>query len=321
VETKISSSLLIRRLRFKQLALIAALGESRNLHRAAAAMHLSQPGATKLIHDMEVLLGFPLFERLPRGMVPTDLGETVVAYARRLLADLDRFTEDLEDKRRGGYGQLNVGAIMGAAPDVVARAVTDIKGRRPLLAVRLLGETSDELLNLLVQRKIELAVGRFSAAQQHNEISFEALGNEILYLVVRPKHPLCRAKSIKLRSLNGCAWVLMPLSAPSRQIIEQEFGQLGMASPTDVIECSSIFATLQLVQKSDAITMLPESVVRDHLKARLLVRLPVKVGKNLPGFGIMTRRDEPLSAVAMDFADCLRRYGAQMEQRLLTGRR
>jgi DNA-binding transcriptional LysR family regulator len=91
-----------------------------------------------------------------------------------------------------------------------------------------------------------------------------------------------------------------------------------MASPTDVIECSSIFATLQLVQKSDAITMLPESVVRDHLRAKLLVRLPVKVGKNLSGFGIMTRRDEPLSAVAMDFADCLRRYGAQMEQRLLT---
>jgi len=83
-------------------------------------------------------------------------------------------------------------------------------------------------------------------------------------------------------------------------------------TPSNIIECSSIFATLQLVQKADAVTNLPESAARDHLLAALLIRPPIVVGKNFPGFGILTRRDEPLSATALEFIDCLRRYGARM---------
>ena len=74
-----------------------------------------------------------------------------------------------------------------------------------------------------------------------------------------------------------------------------------------MIECTSIFATLQLVQSSDAIAVMPESVVRDHVRARLLVELPVKVGRELKAFGLLTRRDEPLSEVANAFVAHLRR--------------
>lgn len=312
--TTTSPSHLISRLRFKQLALLVALGDYRNLHRAAEAVHLAQPSATKLVHDLEETFGFALFERLPRGMQPTELGMEVLDFARRMLVDLERFTEDLERKRQGGYGQLIVGAIMGAAPDVVARAVADIKLKRPMLSVRLLGETSDEIMNLLLQRKIDLAVGRFSHILQHNEIDYEVLGNEIMYLVARTGHPLARKRQLGLSDLAGNAWILQPLASPARQLIEQEFGEAGMATPSDVVECSSIFATLQLLQKSDAVTVLPESVVRDHLLAGLLIRLPLDIGKSLPGFGILTRRGEPQSTAALEFVDALRHYGTLMEQ-------
>ncbi len=306
---------LTSRLRLKQLVLLVALDDHRNLHRAADAIHLTQPSATKLLHDVELIFGFDLFERLPRGMQPTALGSEVVSFARRFLNELDRLSADIQTKRQGGFGQLVVGAIMGAAPDVVALAVIQLKRRRPLLVVKLLGETSDEIINLLEQCKIDLAVGRFSNLQQHNDIGYEDLGNEVLCLVARKDHPLARVGKLSLQSLNDTSWILQPITSPSRQIIEQEFGQAGTRTPSDIVECSSIFATLQLVQKSDAITILPESVVSDHLVAGLLVRLPIAVGKHLPGFGILTRRGEPLSAIALEFIDCLRNYGASMEQK------
>ena len=305
---------LLGRLRFRQLALLVALDEHRNLHRAAQAVHLAQPSATKLIHDLELVFGFPLFERLPRGMQPTELGKEVLAFAHRMLVDLERLTQDLDNKRKGGYGQLLIGAIMGAAPDVVARAMADIKERRPLLAVKLLGETSDQILALLMDRKIDLAVGRFINAVQHNDLDYEVLGNEVLCIVVRKDHALSRLRRLDLRKLEHLAWILQPLSSPARQIIEAEFGQAGMMTPANLVECTSIFATLQLLQKSDAVTLLPESVVRDYLRAGLLVRLPLAVGKSLPGFGILSRRGEPLSAAAKEFVESLRRYGALMEQ-------
>jgi DNA-binding transcriptional LysR family regulator len=314
-----STRQLLSRLRFKQLALLVALDDHRNLHRAASAVHLAQPSATKLIHDLEFLFGFKLFERLPRGMEPTELGGEVVRFARHLLTDLARFTQDLDQKRQGGYGQLMVGAIMGAAPDVVAHAVADMKRLRPLLVVRLLGETSDEILNLLTQRKIDLAVSRFSHILQHNDFDYEVLGNELLCVVARKEHPLTRLTRMTLRSLSHRPWILQPLTSPSRQIMEQEFGQAGMRTPADIVECNSIFATIQLVQKSDAVTVLPESVVRDYLDAGLLARLPLTVGRNLPDFGILTRRGESLGGAAQEFIRTLRRYGEQM-QRAITPR-
>ena len=307
-----TTSHLVGRLRFRHLALLVALDDHRNLRRAADASHLAQPSATKLVHDLEQVFGFPIFDRLPRGMEPTEIGKEVLSYARRTLADLDRFTLDLDSKRKGGYGQLFIGAIMGAAPDVVARAVSDIKRRRPLLAVKLLGETSDEILSLLAQRRIDLAVGRFSNPLQHNAIDYEDLGTEPLCIVARKEHPLNRTKKLALKDLEQSAWILQPLTSPARQILEQEFGQAGMMTPENLVECTSIFATLQLLQKSDAVTLLPESVVRDHLQAGLLARLALDVGKSLPGFGILTRRGEALSSSASEFIESLRKYGALM---------
>lgn len=314
-------SQLLGRLRFKHLSLLVALDEHRNLHRASQAVHLAQPSATKLVHDLELVFGFPLFERQPRGMQPTELGQEVLAFARRMLVDLGRFTQDLDYKRNGGYGQLVIGAIMGAAPDVVGRAIADIKQRRPLLAVKLLGETSDEILNLLLERKIDLAVGRFSNPLQHNEVDYEELGNEALCIVTRKDHPLARIRRLQLRQLENCAWILQPMSSPARQIIEQEFGHAGMRTPANIVESTSIFATLQLMQQSDAVTMLPESVVRDHLRAGLLIRLPLTVGRSLPGFGVLTRRGEAPSVAATEFMESLRRYGALMERQLGASRR
>ena len=133
-------------------------------------------------------------------------------------------------------------------------------------------------------------------------------------MVARKDQPLAHVGGLTLRSLSDAAWILQPVTTPSRQIIEQEFGHGGIRTPADIVECSSIFATLQLVQKSDAVTVLPESVVRDHLATGLLVRLPIAVGKHLPGFGILTRRGEPLSEIAREFIESLRHYGASMER-------
>jgi DNA-binding transcriptional LysR family regulator len=184
-----------------------------------------------------------------------------------------------------------------------------------------MGETSDEILTLLLDGKVDLAVGRFSNPLQHNRMDYEMLGDEILYLVARAGHPLARVPKLKLPMLSECPWILQPVASPARQIIEQEFGQAGMKTPGNLVECTSIFATLQLLQKSDAVTILPESVVRDHLQAGLLVRLHLAVGKSLPGFGILTRRGESLSITASEFVQALRRYGAMMAQEQAQRRR
>lgn len=301
---------LVNRLRLKHWSLLSALGDTATLYQAAERISVTQPAATKLLADIEQAFGFALFERHARGMRPTPLGQAVVAYARQTQAGLERFLEDLELKRRGGHGHLVFGAIMGAAPDIVARAVADIKRERPRLNVRILGETSDQIGILLERHEIELAVGRFTNPLQHNKFHFAALADEPLRVVVRRGHPLARQRSLGWAELIRWPWVLQTITSPTRQLLEEEFARAGVSSPPDVIECTSIFATLQLVQSSEAIAVLPESVVRDHVKARLLVTLGIVVGRDLKAFGLLTRKDEPLSEVATAFVAHLQRTAA-----------
>jgi DNA-binding transcriptional LysR family regulator len=303
---------LVNRLRLKHWSLLSALGEAATLNQAAAAINVTQPSATKMLADIEQAFGFALFERHARGLRATELGAEVVAYARQTQAGLDRFMESLAHKQRGGHGHLVFGAIMGAAPDLVARAVADIKRERPRLNVRILGETSDQIGLLLERHEIELAVGRFSRPLDHNRFDFAALADEPLRAVVRRGHPLARRRQLELRDLLDWPWVLQTLSSPARVLLEDEFARAGLASPADMIECTSIFATLQLVQSSEAVAVLPESVVRDHVKARLLSPLAVPVGRELKAFGLLTRRGEELSEAAAMFVRHLRRHaGAQ----------
>ncbi|WP_394788156.1 LysR family transcriptional regulator [Rhodoferax sp.] len=299
---------LINRLRLKHWALLAALAETRTLNEASTRISVTQPSATKMLADIELAFQFPLFERHSRGLRPTPLGEEVVAYARQSQASLARFIEGLEVKRRGGHGQLVIGAIMGAAPDLVARAVAQIKLQRPLLNIRIVGETSDHISTSLEHHEIELAVGRFVSLLQHNLFDFAPLSNEVMQVVVRRGHSLVRSKKLQLAGLMDWPWVLQPVTSPARQLLEDEFAQARLSTPSNVVECASVFATLQLLQTSDAVAVLPESVVRDHVKAGLLRALPVPIGNDLKGFGVLTRKGEPLSEVASVFVGLLHHF-------------
>lgn len=312
---------LVNRLRLKHWALLAALAETTTLQKAASEIGVSQPSATKMLADIETAFQFALFERHPRGLRPTPLGGEVLTYAVHSQGALVRFIEDLEIKRRGGHGLLVVGSILGAGPDLVARAVAEIKRDRPLLSIRLLGETSDQIGLALERREVELAVGRFTTLQQHTLLDFTPLSNEQVQLVVRRGHQGARRRSPTLADLIAWPWIMQPLANPTRQLLEQEFSKQGLASPVNVVDCGSVFAMLQLLQTSDAVAALPESVVRDHVNAGLLRVLPVPMGAELGGFGILTRRGEVLSEIALAFVGLLHRFASASRATVRAGRR
>ncbi|WP_136069175.1 LysR family transcriptional regulator [Modicisalibacter radicis] len=300
-------AMLLNRLRYKHLLLIALLDEHRNLHQVARALNMSQPAATRMLREIEATFECQLFERTSRGVRPTRLGEVLIEFADSALNRLGRCAEALHRHQLGDQGQLVLGTIMGAAPDLVAEAVIEMKRQRPLLQVRMLGETSDQLVELLAQNKIDIAIARYVTALQHNLFDFESLGNETMLAVVRSGHPLANERSLSLATLlDEWPWILQPLESPARQVLEKEFELAGLMSPRDIIECGSIFAALQLVKRGDGVLAMPESVLRDYLGFGAIKALPIAVGKTLSPFGILTRKNESLSEPVRCFCDILR---------------
>jgi len=301
-----TASALSDRMRLKQLRLVSALGDQGSLRRAAAKLNVTQPTATKMLAELEAGMGFALYERRPRGLQITPLGREVLSFAARVLSELDRLLAALEARQSGGVGELTVGAILGATPDVIAQAVLDMKEAWPRLTIKLRGESSDHVLQLLEARRVDVAVGRFHEATQHNLYHYEPLGKETLCVVARTGHALARRSRLGFAELAEERWVVQSMATPARQILEGQFARAGLRSPQDMIEANSILTMIQLVERSDAIAMLSEPLVRDHLTAKLLCQLPIQIDAQLSGFGILTRSGEQLQGVSAEFAERLR---------------
>ena len=180
---------LLNRLRYKHLHMLVTLSSSQNLHRASQSLNMSQPAATRMLHEIEDMFGCDLFERLPRGMRPTALGSELIRFAESAISGLDRCAEDLMARQQGGYGYLSIGTIMGAAPDLVMDSIAEIKSLNPQLRIRIMGDTSDQVIQLLEQGRIDLAIARRNAATDSEHYEFEQLGNERLLVVVHAGHP------------------------------------------------------------------------------------------------------------------------------------
>jgi len=301
---------LLGRLKFRQLRLVDVVARAGTLGRAAAELHMTQPAATKILQDLEALLGVPLFERTPRAMVPTEIGGHVVTYARRVLSDGERFAEGLISLKRGGFGALALGAIMATASDLLPRAIAELKRQRPLMTVRLLAATSDVLAAALRRGEIELFLGRIPDPAERAIFAFDPLGGEELWVFAAASHPVARRDAIDLAEMGGLAWVLQPSSSPMRRRIDTAFADAGLAIPDNRVETTSIYATLNLVLRAGMVSMLPSTIIAHEVARGDFVRLPLRIAVEVGDFGIVTPRDGPLSGSAEAFIAVVRMLAA-----------
>ncbi|HHK4245119.1 TPA: LysR family transcriptional regulator [Pseudomonas aeruginosa] len=88
----------------RHLRYFIAVAEERNIGRAAARLHISQPPLTRQIQQLEEELGVQLFIRTPRGMELTQPGELFLEEARNIRAVVEQATERTQ---RAGQGQLS----------------------------------------------------------------------------------------------------------------------------------------------------------------------------------------------------------------------
>lgn len=294
------------RLRFKQLQLLDILGRTRNLRMTAEQMHMTQPAATKILGDIEAMLGAELFERLPREMRPTDLGMVALRYASAALSDLGRFVGEFSALRDGGHGHLTVGAISASAAQLLITCIREVRQRRPMLMIRIVEQSSDQLAVWLEEKKIDIMLGRLMEARHRALFDFEALSGEAVWIVSGPRHALLARPQLALAELADWPWILYPQATAIRQLFEECFADIGMQAPAGMVETPSIFSTLELLQATDMLSLQPRVAVEKYVGKGMLARIPVTVDRSMASYGIVTRKGDTLSQPVREFIDVLR---------------
>ena len=126
-----------------------------------------------------------------------------------------------------------------------------------------------------------------------------------LWAVVNAGHPLCGKRRVRLPQLIEWPWILQPGDSPMRKLLDEAFDLAGVTPPINVVETISIFGTLQLLQASPAVAVLPASVARNYVDHRILVRLPVTFHRELGQWGTLTRKNDVMSPATEQFVTLL----------------
>ena len=283
------------RLKTRQLLLLIALDDYRNIHRAAEELHMTQPAASKQIKDLEEMLDVRLFERLPRGMEPTIYGETMIRHARMALTSLALAHDDIVALRAGLAGQVEVGVIMSPAMGLLPRAIARIKEQAPLLRIGVQVESSNVLLDKLQRGTLDFMIGRILEKDESTGLIYEELTEEPACAVVRPGHPLLENRQLELKDIADRPWILPPPGSIVRHRFDMMFRRAGLAPPVNVVDTTALLLITALLQQTDSLHVMPQEVAQYYASLNVMRILPIELPCKMDAFGIIRQQDHLLS--------------------------
>jgi len=238
---------------FQQLEQFVAVARAKNFTRAAGELNLSQSALSRGIQKLEDQLGEPLFERKPREVVLTDLGELLLERAREILKLMEDTFSELSEA--GRYGRIRLGAIPTIAPYFLPSLLRDFADRHPNVSVVVQEDTTDNLIRRCSHGEIDLAILAMPIIAKYLEI--EPLFEEELLLVVPEKHALASSEKITAASIEDYPFVLLNEAHCLSDNIES-FCRQQSVQPVSVERISQLATVQELVSLDHGISIIPE---------------------------------------------------------------
>lgn len=142
-----------------------------SLNRAADRIGRSQSAVSQQMRKLETQIGQPLFRRQGRGLVPTEAGDLMLSYARRILELNDEAVQAI----RGSAieGAVRFGLPGDFAESWLPTALGQFKRTHPAVRVEIVVERNGQLLERLDAGELDvvLAMGAESRADAEHLIT------------------------------------------------------------------------------------------------------------------------------------------------------
>ena len=179
---------------------VAVAGEE-NVSRAALKLHISQPGLSRQIRDLEEEIGFQLLERSAKSVRLTAAGKVFLAEAREVLLHADAAVNKARAIAHGGNGEIHVGYAPSLTVQILPPMLRAFQGEFPHVRVTLHDLSSEEMLTQLGTRKLQVALTVRPPGKILRGLAFVEIARYAMVVAVAPNHPLAKLKAITLQQV------------------------------------------------------------------------------------------------------------------------
>ncbi|MFP5391004.1 MAG: LysR substrate-binding domain-containing protein [Gammaproteobacteria bacterium] len=298
-------------LKTRHMVLLVELGRHGSIMHAAQAANLTQPAASKLLGELEHVLGVQLFERLPRGVAPTWYGSVLIRRAGAALAEMDAAHQEVMELLAGARGRVAVGSVLTPATTLVPTAVNLLKHRHARVHVSISVDSSKNLIEQLRAGELDIVVGRILDTAAAGELHFEPVTDEPHCIVCRAGHPLLEDPELALATLARQSWIMPPAGSILRDRLTALFLSQGLEPPVETVETMAVPVVANLLAASDMVVAMPRELLQPYIDIGLLAVMPFDLGLRMDVYGIVTRREHRLSPGAQAMVDTLREVARQ----------
>ena len=267
-------------MRLEQLQQFITVAKFGNFRKASRELGISQPALTRSIQNLEQYFNAPLFDRLASGVTLTYYGRSVIEWAEETVASSRNIKRYVHLLSEASTGTLVIGTGSYFMDNILAVALGKFLQRYPHLRIRVIKDTGKNAENMLVNHEIDIFLGMIDGTLKSKDVVVKTFETGPITIFCRQSHPLLNISGPDLAVV-----LKYPFVGPIVPEVIREKGNryryelTGEDRPLIDIEFDSYAQIRKLVELSNCVGGLPESIMAPYLNDGLFVGLPV----SLPG--------------------------------------
>lgn len=309
----------------EHLEILAVIVEKGGLTEGAEALGKSQPSVSRTMALLEERLGMALFEPGRRPLRPTELGAALARIGARLRS-LNQDASQLVDRyKRGQAGRICIGGSPIFMDGVVSTLIADFQNRHSHVELQQSYGYLDDLAAGLRNGALDFAVLPMNTAALPVDMEFLPMLTGRNVIACRAGHPLARARAITLAEIEPYPWIAPPETSPLYSDLQAALKSIGKEDFRVLLSGGSLSAMLRMLTGSDALTILPYSLVFLSRRALAIEALPIKIEHPDRQLGVLRlagRQPPPAEKLLVEWLEAeLQRLQVRMEHEIQVTRR
>ncbi|MBO6603938.1 LysR substrate-binding domain-containing protein [Rhodophyticola sp.] len=297
-------------LTLRQLRYFESLSRHGHFGRAADACAISQPALSVQIRELEESLGAKLFERGPRHVRLTGLGEEFALRVRKILQSID----ELEDLARASgdrlSGRLRIGVIPTIAPYLLPELIGALTRNYAGLDVNIRETITPRLIEELEDGKLDTAIVALPISEP--SLTEVALFEEDMVLV----RPIGDADA-PVPSGEALRDMRLLLLEEGHCFRDQalSFCNIQSSQPRDGLDGSSLSTLVQMVGAGIGVTLIPDMAVAVETRSAPVATSRLRGPQPSRTVGMIWRRTSPLAEQLTQISEIVREAAEAVHSR------
>ncbi len=282
---------------------LAAVIDKGSVSKGAAALGMTQPAVSRSLAALEARVGKPLFDRGRRPLTATELGLALAAHGRRIWDESRRASVSVQSLLQGKRGLVRVSGVPFFMDAMISRMIAEFQNSQPDVNIDQSYGNLNDVASGIGAGQIDIGIVPMGAGggAVPDGLEFMPILAARNVVACRIGHPLIRTKRLALGDLSHFPWIA-PL--PGSPLLADLFAIRSSIGSVDLdirYSGGSLMSVINYMAETDALAILPFSVVFAERKQNRVTVLPVDIPQPQRNLGILRQAGDTRNPAAIAF--------------------